>query len=201
MSGESRKNHIYMMRLRVAALLAVILPVMLIAASAVIVSGCGDDNDQDTSSTGTTAKTSTKTATTSTGMDSTVEVPPSPEPAPAPAPAPSPAPAVPLKIVFYAVDPNTVHAGAPLTCMVSVEGTATAVTMGLTGPSGSVPQTVNLAEGTTVGGVTNWTATVAAPVTPGGWRFGATAVAIDGTVVIPDAGGLSASLLPFEVIP
>ena len=180
-------------------LLNAILLIMLLAASAVGISSCGDDETRDTSSTGTTAKTNTSTATTGTGMDTTAEVPPSPEPAPSP--SPTPAPAVPLTIVFYAVDPDPVHAGTPLTCMVSVEGTAAAVTMGLTGPYGSTSQTVHLVEGTTVGGVTNWTATVTAPATPGGWRFGATAIAMDGTEVIPDAGGLSASLLPFEVIP
>lgn len=168
------------------------------------VDGCGDDNQGGTTSTAATVKTSTSTTpTTSTksSMDSTVEVPPSPAPTPAPSPSPAPGASTPLKIVDYDVYPNTVHAGAPLTCMVTVEGTATAVTMGLTGPSGSVSQTVNLTEGAIIGGVTNWTATVTAPTTPGGWRFGATATAMDGTEVIPDAGGLSASLLPFEVIP
>ncbi len=175
----------------------------LIAVVLMTASGC--DGDQTTTSTGTTGTitSSAKTNFTSTAAamntntSSAVETPP----APAPSTLGDEASTVPLKIVDYAVDPNTVHAGAPLTCMVTVEGTATAVSMGLTGPSGSTSQTVSLIQGTTVGGVTNWTATVAAPTTPGGWRFGATAVATDGTEVIPDAGGLSASLLPFEIIP
>lgn len=165
---------------------------MLLAA------GCGDDQQgstTDTASTSTAATVNTATATTLVSPDTSVEVPPEPPP------SSGAAAAAPLKIVFYDVDPNTVHTGAPLTCMVTVEGDAAQVIMGLTGPSGSISQTVNLAQGTTVGGVTNWTATVAAPAMPGGWRFGARAIAPDGTEVLPEAGGLSASLLPFEVIP
>jgi len=175
-----------------AVAMAAVVPVALIVTLLLIVSGCGDEQ---TGSTG-TVKTTTTTKTTPTNTyspETTVQVPQTPTPGAGGATA--------LRIVDYAVDPDPVHAGAPLTCMVTVEGTATSVRMGLTGPSGSTSQTVNLVEGTTVGGVTNWTATVAAPVTVGGWRFGATAVAADGTEVIPDAGGLSASLLPFEVIP
>lgn len=189
-------------------LIALTLALLLLTAFILGASVCGDDQDQGGTDTATTVRTNTsatQTATTNTGMNNTVEVPPAPAATPAPAPEPSPdaggAGSTPLRIIDYAIDPNMVHAGAPLTCMVTVEGTATAVTMGLTGPSGSVSQTVNLTEGTTVGGVTNWTATVAAPAMVGGWRFGATAIAADGTEVIPDAGGLSASLLPFEVIP
>jgi len=176
-----------------AVAIAAVIPVALIVVLLLIVSGCGDEQ---TGSTGTvkTATSTTKTTPTNTySPETTVQVPQTPSSGAAGATA--------LRIVDYAVDPDPVHAGAPLTCMVTVEGTATSVRMGLTGPSGSTPQSVTLAEGTTVGGVTNWTATVAAPMTVGGWRFGATAVAADGTEVIPDAGGLSASLLPFEVIP
>lgn len=184
-------------------LVALTLALLLPAAFILSASGCGDDQNQNGTGTSTIASTgtTTKTATTNTNLNNTVEVPPAPAPAPEPSPDAGGAGSTPLRIVDYAVDPNTVHAGAPLTCMITVEGTAIAVHMGLTGPSGSVSQTVNLTEGTTVGGVTNWTATVTAPATPGGWRFGATAVATDGTEVIPDAGGLSASLLPFEVVP
>lgn len=167
--------------------------------------GCGGGEGATTADT--TAQTSTRTtptATTKTSMDTTVEAPaaaPAISPAPEPAPAPATPAATPLKIIDYNVDPNTVHAGAPLTCTVTVQGEAVNVFMGLTGPSGSTPQTVYLVKGATSGGVTTWSEVATAPAMPGGWRFGATAVAGDGTEVIPDAGGLSASLLPFIVIP
>lgn len=176
--------------------------VLILAVSAAAVSGCGDDEKQDAASNGITAKTGTSSATSpagNTGMDTTVEVPPSPKPAPEPSPAPETV--MPLRIIDYNVVPNTVSAGAPLACTVTVEGEATAVIMGLTGPSGSVSQTVNLVAGPTSGGITTWTAVTNAPSMVGGWRFGARAIASDGTEVLPDAGGLSASLLPFEVVP
>ena len=166
--------------------------------------GCnGGEETTDTSGTTHTTPPISQTiltATTPTSSGITVPPPPSQSQPPAPSPSPQAAPA-PLRIVDYSVDPNSVHAGAALSCIVTVEGEAAAVRMGLTGPSGSTPQTVNLTRGSTSGGITTWSAVTTAPVTVGGWRFGATAVATDGTEVIPNAGGLSASLLPFEVIP
>jgi len=204
MSGGFRKFHKGTKRFRAAALLTATFLLMLTTVFMAAISGCGDDEKQDTSSNGSTAKTSTKAATSipgSTGMDTTVEVPPSPEPSPSPSPAPAPGPVMPLRIIDYNVVPNMVSAGAPLACTVTVEGEATQVIMGLTGPSGSVSQTVNLIAGSTSGGITTWSAVTTAPATVGGWRFGARATAADGTEVLPGAGGLSASLLPFEVVP
>ena len=177
-----------------------IVPALILALILLFAYGCGGDEQGTTAATGTTATTpatvgTTATATPMVPSGSTVEVPPPPPPATVPAPPTAP------KIIDYRVDPNTVHAGAALTCTVTVEGEAVSVRMGLTGPSGSVPQTVNLVKGATGGGITTWSAVTTAPATVGGWRFGATATAADGTEVIPEAGGLSASLLPFEVIP
>ncbi|MBI5869626.1 MAG: hypothetical protein HZB44_01525 [Actinobacteria bacterium] len=202
MNSGSRKSHARLDRHQAVSLLFIAILVLILAVFAVGAGGCGGDEKQDTSSNGTTAKTSTGSSTSpagNTGMDTTVEVPPSPKPEPEPSPAPEPV--MPLRIIDYNVVPNTVSAGAPLACTVTVEGEATAVIMGLTGPSGSVSQTVNLVAGPTSGGITTWSAVTTAPPMVGGWRFGARAIASDGTEVLPDAGGLSASLLPFEVVP
>lgn len=202
MESGSRKTYERLVRPRALSLLFASILVLVLAVSAVGAGGCGDDEKQDTGSSGITAKTGTGSATSpvgNTGMDTTVDVPQSPKPAPEP--SPTPGPVKPLRIIDYNVVPNTVSAGAPLACTVTVEGEATAVIMGLTGPSGSVSQTVNLVAGPTSGGITTWTAVTTAPSMVGGWRFGARAIASDGTEVLPDAGGLSASLLPFEVVP
>lgn len=202
MERDSRKSRERLVRHQAVSLLFVAVLALLMAVFAAGLAGCGDDEKQETSSNGVTAKTGTSSATSpagNTGMDTTVEVPPSPKPSPEPSPAPEPV--MPLRIIDYNVVPNTVSAGAPLACTVTVEGEATAVIMGLTGPSGSVSQTVNLIPGPTSGGVTTWSAVTTAPPMVGGWRFGARAIAADGTEVLPDAGGLSASLLPFEVVP
>ena len=202
-TGQGREKEMFrhINSLRLARPLFFLGAAALIAWSLILfASGCGGGGTEATAgATGTTAPISPTTLTATTSTSAGVTVPPAPSPAPSPAPAPAAAAA--LRIVDYSVNPNSVHASAPLTCTVTVEGEATSVRMGLTGPSGSTSQTVNLTRGSTSGGITTWSSVTTAPVTVGGWRFGATAVAADGTEVIPDAGGLSASLLPFEVIP
>lgn len=174
-----------------------------LAASLILLAGgCGGEEGSTTQN-GAGARSSTiNTDTAAAGATSvkTTGIPQGPGAGGSPGDSRAPNSAA-LIIIDYSVDPDPVQAGAPLTCTVTVQGDATQVIMGLTGPSGSTPQTIHLMPGATEGGITTWSNVTTAPFTTGGWRFGATALAPDGSEVIPDAGGLSASLLPFEVIP
>lgn len=139
--------------------------------------------EEETATTATTPTTTTDT--TATVPTETVTVPTVPEPEPEPEPSPLP------EIMSRSVDPEVADPGDPLTFSAEVSGAAESVTINVYAiSSGDLALTLPLIEGATVEGITNWSATAGAPATKGAYRYYASALAADGSVVeMPGVSG------------
>lgn len=89
-------------------------------------------------------------------------------------------PAVPLEITERTARPEVVSVGMPMEYTVKVRGEAATVTMAI---RGAVEYSLALHKVSTVGDTTTWAVNAPAPGTPGIYRYFASAVGLDGTMV------------------
>lgn len=165
-------------------LIGVIVAVILLVVLAFLI-GRGCVGDQETDTTPTTPTTTTRTTpTTPTTRTVTVTVPTTPTPPPTP-------PVPPPDIISRSVNPEVVDPGNPLTFQAQITGTAVSVTMSVyKSDSGALALSLPLVQGATVGDVTTWSAGTSAPAAKGVYRYYASAVGQDGTVVeMPGVSG------------
>lgn len=164
-------------------IIGAVAAVVIVAALAFLLGrGCAEEEKPAT-----TVRTATATVPVETVAvpPVTVTVPVEPEPEPVPPPVTLP------DIVSRSVDPAVVSPGDAMTFTADVSGTATSVTMTVYKmDTGTLAMTLPLIEGATVGNVTTWSAGAAAPAVTGDYRYFASAVATDGSVV--EMPGISA---------
>lgn len=166
-------------------LIGAIVAVVVIAALAFLI-GRGCNNDEDTSTTRSTPTTTSTTRSTPTTTQEVVTVTVQTTPTP-----PPPTPVPPPEIISRSVNPEVTDPGNPLTFSAQVSGTAVNVTMRVyKRDTGDLAITLPLVQGATVGDLTTWSASTAAPAAKGVYRYFASATGEDGTVVeMPGTSG------------
>lgn len=161
---------------------AIVAAILLVVLAFLIGRGCnGADDTQTATSTTPTTSTATTPTTPTTQRTVTVTVPTTPTPPPAPPP----------EFVSRSVNPEVMNPGDPITFSAQLKGTAVSVTTSVYKRDSAVlALSLPLIRGATVGDVTTWSAGTNAPAEKGVYRYYASAVAEDGSVIeMPGVSG------------